>query len=196
MMNNIFRNSSSHSSGWEYISAIFCYFQDYICKSNDQSHIAPKFIYRGITKRYYTESVRLNNIIDAFNDNQECVLEEYGSSKEIKDFCIEAAKSFKDYAKKHAKDDRYDNTHPLRNNLTLSEIKKQKTSEILYNIIYKGLNDRICKRICEQESQPNSDTNIRNNIVLLKDIHQWTEKCSNSTRAGAFGGLCKIKGCG
>lgn len=45
-----------NTTGWEYISAIFSYFRDIAFLKERTSHIAPKYIYRGITRRYFTES--------------------------------------------------------------------------------------------------------------------------------------------
>ncbi len=56
-------NYSIYHSGWEYISALFCYFKDLVSEKERESHIAPKYIYRGISKRYFTESLRLENIV-------------------------------------------------------------------------------------------------------------------------------------
>ena len=58
------------SLGWEYISAVFCYFRDLVSHKETNSHIAPKYIYRGITKRYFTESERLRKIWNDYSNNK------------------------------------------------------------------------------------------------------------------------------
>lgn len=49
--------------GWNYISAIFSFFSQNLEYDFKTSHIAPRYIYRGITRRYFTESREISSII-------------------------------------------------------------------------------------------------------------------------------------
>lgn len=49
--------------GWQYISAIFNTFCKMYGSEHSASYISPRFIFRGISKRYFTESVLLNEIL-------------------------------------------------------------------------------------------------------------------------------------
>ncbi len=49
--------------GWQYISAIFNTFCKMYGTEHSDSYISPRFIFRGISKRYFTESVLLNNVL-------------------------------------------------------------------------------------------------------------------------------------
>lgn len=49
--------------GWKYINAVFTLFEEKAkCRIKD-SHIVPRHIFRGITKRFFTESTILNKMI-------------------------------------------------------------------------------------------------------------------------------------
>ena len=74
------------SLGWEYISAVFCYFRDLVSHKETNSHIAPKYIYRGITKRYFTESERLRKIWNDYSNNKRILFD----GKDITDVNIES----------------------------------------------------------------------------------------------------------
>lgn len=61
--------------GWKYISALFDFFQEESLNRTIDSHIAPRYIYRGISKRHFTESKCiaefLNEIKEAFKKERD-----------------------------------------------------------------------------------------------------------------------------
>ena len=92
---------SFYTDGWDYISAIFYYFENLVKNRNPKSHIAPKFIYRGISRRYYTESRVLENLMKDFcegklpDENDERI--DANLREEIKgkkQFCKEAENTY------------------------------------------------------------------------------------------------------
>lgn len=170
-MSNQTSSMLSYSSGWEYISAIFCYFQDKILKVNSKLHIAPKYIYRGISKRYFTESEMLNNIIKAFQNTVPYDL----NGKDITVIYRTAYDAAIDEFKKYAKEHPYDNSHEIVNGLRLYKLKIQKKSEYFYGEIYKILKQKIDERIKEQKHDKSCNPNIVRNIQLLQELNNWDE---------------------
>lgn len=161
----------SYSLGWEYISAIFCYFQDHILKENYDLHIAPKYIYRGISKRYFTESVTLRDIIKSFINEKSYILNNIDVTEEYRDEYLAAKHKFEKYSIEHP----YDNSHEIVNGMLLDELKIQKKTEYFYENIYKLLKQRIEERITDQDADSQCEPNIIRNIQLLSDINSWTE---------------------
>lgn len=97
MTNN--RNNNT-TQGWNYISAIFSVFRLNLESDLKTSHISPKYIYRGITKRYFTESNELASIIANIQDkdyvgNNNCPKPKIETQKIIKDGLNEATKILK-----------------------------------------------------------------------------------------------------
>lgn len=62
--------------GWKYINAIFNVFQKKTI-SYRNSHIAPRYIYRGISKRFFTESKKINGLIENINATESLLKEDY-----------------------------------------------------------------------------------------------------------------------
>lgn len=162
---------SKYSVGWEYISAIFCYFQDYILRGNCKLHIAPKYIYRGISKRYFTESVLLNDIIKSYENNSSVILNEIDITDELYEDYLDAISKFEDYSKEHP----YNNSHEIVNGMFMDELKLYKKSELLYLNIYKRLKQRIERLIKEQTDEFSCESNIINNLQLLRELNIWNE---------------------
>lgn len=162
---------SLYSTGWEYVSAIFCYFQDYILKENSKLHIAPKYIYRGISKRYFTESLLLNDLICSFENKEGMVFNNVDVTDEFRVEYNDAKRMFENFSKEHP----YDNSHEIVNGMILEELKIQKKTEFLYKNIYKRLKERLDQRYKHQESVSSSDVNIVDNIRLLKELNNWNE---------------------
>lgn len=170
-MNHLSFFRSTYSVGWEYISAIFCYFQDYILKRNYKLHIAPKYIYRGISKRYFTESVLLNNIIKLYENNSSVVLNEVDITDEFYEDYLDAIRKFEDYSKEHP----YNNSHEIVNGMFMDELKLYKKSGFLYLNIYKRLKQRIERLIKEQKDKFSCESNIINNLQLLRELNRWND---------------------
>lgn len=55
--------------GWRYINALFTYFSQLSEQKESHSHIAPKFVFRGISKRYYTESKSIDSFDVLMEEN-------------------------------------------------------------------------------------------------------------------------------
>lgn len=125
--------------GWEYISAVFCYFRDLVSHKETYSHIAPKYIYRGITKRYFTESERLRKIWNDYSNNKRILFD----GKDITDDINEDINDVVNQFKSNAKSKPYNNCLKPSNGLKLKEIKEVDASELLYSDIYKKLKDKI-----------------------------------------------------
>lgn len=170
-MNHLSFFRSTYSVGWEYISAIFCYFQDYILKGNCKLHIAPKYIYRGISKRYFTESVLLNDIIALYENNSSVILNEIDITDEFYEDYLDAISKFEDYSKEHP----YNNSHEIVNGMFMDELKLYKKSEFLYLNIYKRLKQKIERLIKEQTDEFSCELNIINNLQLLRELNIWNE---------------------
>lgn len=160
-----------YSLGWEYISAIFCYFQDCILKNSNSSHIAPKYIYRGISKRYFTESILLNEVINSFIENKAVILNGVDITDNLCDDYITTNEKFKKYAGSFP----YNNSHEIVNGLPIDKLKRLKRAEILYKEIYTRLKQKIADRILELESENLCMGNIIQNIELLRDVNCWIE---------------------
>lgn len=170
-MSNNTSSIPSNSSGWEYISAIFCYFQDCILKKNSKLHVAPKYIYRGISKRYFTESGLLNDFITSFIDKKSFFVDEADITDDYRKEYKDAISKFEKYSLEHP----YDNTHEIVNGKLLDELKLQKKSEFFYTIIYKRLKRRLEDYIDSQDSISSCDVNIVKNIQLLNELNNWHE---------------------
>lgn len=54
--------------GWRYINAIFALFEQKAKERMKNSHIAPMYIYRGISKRFFTESNSINRLINSIKN--------------------------------------------------------------------------------------------------------------------------------
>ena len=66
------------SKGWEYINALFQLLQE----KNPSSLIAPKYIYRGITKRHFTSSTVLDSYLNDHSSEKKEIEEKYSSELE------------------------------------------------------------------------------------------------------------------
>lgn len=55
-------DSFDYFEGWKYISALFNRFQEKSKEYSLDSHIAPRYIYRGISKRFFTESRSISEL--------------------------------------------------------------------------------------------------------------------------------------
>jgi len=95
------REISNYSIGWEYISAIFSYFRDIVSKKELNSHVAPKYIYRGISKRYFTESERLCIAIKAILEDSEIIIDNRDFTETIQPYWEIAEKRFKEHANEY-----------------------------------------------------------------------------------------------
>lgn len=159
------------SLGWEYISAVFCYFRDLVSHKETNSHIAPKYIYRGITKRYFTESERLRKIWNDYSNNKRILFD----GKDITDDINEDINDVVNQFKSNAKSKPYNNCLKPSNGLKLKEIKEVDASELLYSDIYKKLKDKISTELKKISKEGLCVKNIEANVEILEQIHSWTE---------------------
>lgn len=81
--------------GWKYISAIFEFFQEHSRMQYAGSYIAPRHIFRGISKRFFTESSEINSIhkvINGFQTKKGKVIHPDVPDQAIVDFVIKKDK--------------------------------------------------------------------------------------------------------
>ncbi len=109
--------------GWSYINALFTYFSQLSEASNSNSHIVPKYVFRGISKRYFTESKSID-LLDSIMET-ESAKANYSTSV-IK--CCNKAKNDYDALK-----DR------IQKETDRTKIRKR----CLYDRLYQGLIDKI-----------------------------------------------------
>lgn len=160
-----------NTTGWEYISAIFSYFRDIAFLKERTSHIAPKYIYRGITRRYFTESECIRNILKEYKEKKCVTFNNVDITNELREDCIATLSKFKENAKHKP----YNDFLKPNNGLTLEERKERDESEILYYKLYKKLKDKIEKEIEDVDKANCCSKNIESYIKVLETINQWTE---------------------
>lgn len=143
--------------GWQYISAIFNTFcNEYRLNAHD-SHISPRFIFRGITKRYFTESKEISALIktiDGINKDKEApssipvFLKKWIKKAEV-DYC--------------AKESRY---------RTVRE-KKEFRAKCYYDRFYQGLQDDFKKNYSSSKYRNKIEDLIRefNNTQVDSEDH-------------------------
>lgn len=124
-------NANNYFEGWKYINAIFSLFQEKAEKSMKNSHIVPRYIFRGISKRFFTESEQIR----ALNDE---IKKKAGDTKG----CLHIDEnSLLKYL-----DDKHNNREIQALSFNSNEdIKKcdDKNDEWIYNLIYKNINDKL-----------------------------------------------------
>lgn len=159
-------------------------FPGLLLKENYNSHIAPKYIYRGISKRYFTESVTLNDIIESFDDKKSYIFNEIDITEVYCNEYLTAKDKFEQYSKEHP----YNNSHEIVNGMHLDELKIQKKTEYFYENIYKRLKQRFEELIKGNDENLPCEQNILRNIQLLKELNNWFENTltkSEQIRSGA-----------
>lgn len=115
-MNNDFK-------GWSYINALFTYFSQLSNSSNPNSHIVPKYVFRGISKRYFTESKSIDSFDSIMKVDQETEI----YSATIKKCYSRAMKDFETL------------TDRILKETDKAKIRKR----CLYDRLYQGLVDKI-----------------------------------------------------
>lgn len=150
-------NYSIYHSGWEYINALFCYFRDLVSEKERISHIAPKYIYRGISKRYFTESLRLEILDKDINDKKKIIeVDGINLKKPLKKDIVKSLKECE------AKQDNDNNSE-----------EGCRTSEKLYKYLYDKLKTYIGTITPEKSDfQKSSLDGIQSHIDVLKKIHK------------------------
>ena len=64
--------SFDYFEGWRYINALFEYFKKKAEPRTLCSHIAPRYIFRGISKRFFTESEKISKLHMQLKNSQKC----------------------------------------------------------------------------------------------------------------------------
>lgn len=162
--------TSTNSKGWEYIAAIFSYFRNLVSAKETESHVAPKYIYRGISKRYYTQSDRLDDLIYALEHNSEYKLDETDITGDTEQYWETAQLEFVKNAKPERKPYNNKSRKPINGN-KLKDQKKNDKSKELYNTIYPIFVKWLIDLLGGNNSTTNCANNIVDNINLLEEIN-------------------------
>lgn len=169
-------NSFDYFEGWKYISAIFNALEEK-SKARMGSHIAPRYIFRGIAKRFFTESEKI------------C---------ELRDRIIMQASNGKDKTKKLVTNNNlifYVNSLK-ENKSTLFEFssKQAKTAvdanelkpEHIYDVLYKNMVSLINKGLIEGESESIGANNTSQSLLQAIENHPiYNYICPEQIRSGA-----------
>lgn len=160
----------TNSKGWEYIAAIFSYFRNIVYAKEANSHVAPKYIYRGISKRYFTQSNRLDKLIEALENGTKYILDKNDISFEIAQYWETAQSEFK--KKTNQENKSYNNKcrKPL-NAYTLKDQKKDDKAKELYKILYPKFLEWLNEIFANNISTSNCAIKIADYIQLLDEIN-------------------------
>lgn len=167
--------------GWDYISAIFSIFRNCLDEKSIDSHIFPRYIYRGITKRYFTES---NNILYALLQNRDtCEVEKYSIQRKLescKDYCFPSTTDNVDACVaegiKVANGEFDSSIYCLRPDEDQQLYEQRIKSHHIYDCLYKKLLNRTEELVCEaslgnvSQSNIKRESSINDCILCLKNI--------------------------
>ncbi|MGM9852614.1 MAG: hypothetical protein ACI30N_01415 [Muribaculaceae bacterium] len=125
------RTSFDYFEGWKYINALFEYFKKEAEPKFSNSHIAPRYIFRGISKRFFTESQEITQLQKRLKKVQKRgeIYYQIPSSSIIKYISNRDKSSLKDSI--------------LDASRFLSPAKESITTEEIYNVIYSDFLDEI-----------------------------------------------------
>lgn len=76
-------NISDSSKGWDYICALFYFYQNRVMRKNRNSHIYPRYIYRGISRRHFTDSACIEDIWGKYREMKESGINDKSISKSV-----------------------------------------------------------------------------------------------------------------
>lgn len=137
--------------GWKYINAIFEFFQEHSRIQYAGSYIAPRHIFRGISKRFFTESSEINSIhkvINGFQTKKGKVIHPDVSDQTIVDFVLKKDKK------------------SLRQTISL----KYEVKPLEYAVTPKQIYEVLYKKILSEISKDNFISGFSSDLEYLKAI--------------------------
>jgi len=137
--------------GWKYINAIFEFFQEHSRKQYAGSYIAPRHIFRGISKRFFTESSEINSIhkvINGFQTKKGKVIHPDVPNQAIVDFVLKKDKK------------------SLRQTISL----KYEVKPLEYAVTPKQIYEVLYKEILSEIRKDNSILGLGSDLEYLKAI--------------------------
>lgn len=162
--------------GWKYINAVFTLFEEKAkCRIKD-SHIVPRYIFRGITKRFFTESTILNDLYQGIVDAAD--------TKSQRNKLYVDENSLLKYARLKIQ------KHNVSINIG-EQIKKNSTSiqhintEWIYNIIYKNLITQLKKGKLKGEKELSDNSAEVNLLKIIEKTFNYGYVMPEQIRSGA-----------
>ena len=158
--------------GWNYISALFYFFQNRAKNKSDDSYVFPKYIYRGVSRRHFTESKSIDDVWSTFD----VVYNEKKKGKRVKLHLASLSEPVKQCVQDGLKDaeaemEKYKyHLEMMDNRIDAQAFRLRSIKKNIYFRMYSKLLDLINEKTLEESEVERYEDQLKMHINLLESI--------------------------